>query len=131
VLARIALWGAHLDALRNASRAWRLVTLALAKKGAEVLGVIAVQIAFGLDPSVGAALLVVAALAVATALPVAPANLGVYEATVFAIYRYLGISAETALGLALVQHLCFLVPALATGYVTLTLGQLGSRRARA
>jgi len=131
VLAHIALWGAHLDALRDGRRAWRVVLLALAKKAAEVLAVIAVQIAFGNEPSVSAALLVVASLGVVTALPVAPANLGVYEATVFAIYRYLGAASETALSLAVVQHACFLLPPLATGYATLTLAQLTSRRARA
>jgi uncharacterized membrane protein YbhN (UPF0104 family) len=61
-------------------------------------------------------------------LPVAPANLGVYEATVFAAYRFLGVSAEAAVGIAIVQHFAFLLPALVTGYVTLTLRQLLPRR---
>ena len=47
---------------------------------------------------------------------VAPANLGVYEATVFIVYRYLGVTPEQALGLALLQHLCFLIPMVGTGY---------------
>jgi hypothetical protein len=130
-IARAASWGAHLDAIRDARRVWRLVLLSLAKKSAELLGILAVQMAFGLEPSVAGGLLILAGLAVTTLLPVAPANLGVYEATVFASYRFLGISTETALGLAVVQHLCFLLPALATGYLTLTLRQLLPRRLRA
>jgi hypothetical protein len=130
-IARAASWGAHLDAIRDARRVWRVMLLALAKKSAELLGILAVQVAFGLEPSVASGLLILAGLAVTTLLPVAPANLGVYEATVFASYRFLGVSTETALGLAVVQHLCFLLPALATGYLTLTLRQLLPRRLRA
>lgn len=126
--ARVATWGAQLDVLRDAGRIWRVALLALAKKGVELAGIVAVQMAFGMEPSVAAALLVLAALAVTTLLPMAPANLGVYEATVFATYRYLGVPAEAALGIAFVQHLSFLLPALCTGYVTLTLRQLLPRR---
>jgi uncharacterized protein (TIRG00374 family) len=127
-LARLASWGTHLDVLRNGTSLWRVALLALAKKTAELGGVVAIQLAFGVDPSLGAALLVLAALAITTLVPVAPANLGVYEATVFGAYRYLGVPAEVALGIAVVQHVCFLLPALGTGYITLTLRQLQPRR---
>jgi uncharacterized protein (TIRG00374 family) len=130
-LAHVVSWGAHFDAMRDWWRIWRVALLALTKKSAELLGILAVQVAFGLEPSLGGALLVLAGLSVTTLLPVAPANLGVYEATVYATYRYLHVPAETALGLAVVQHLCFLLPALATGYLTLTLRQLLPRRLRA
>jgi uncharacterized membrane protein YbhN (UPF0104 family) len=125
--ARALEWGTHFDALRDPGRAWRLVTLALGKKGAELLGVIAVQVAFGLEPSVANGLVVLAALSITTLLPLAPANLGVYEGTVYATYRVLGVPTEIALGIAIVQHLCFLLPALAPGYVILTLRQLPRR----
>jgi glycosyltransferase 2 family protein len=120
LVARILEWGRHLEALRAPGLAARLAALALGKKALELCAVIAVQLAFGLDAQMGAALLVLAALALTTLLPVAPANLGVYEATVFAIYRFVGISSETALGMAIVQHLCFLLPSVATGYLTIT-----------
>lgn len=129
--ARVASWGVYLDAVREPRRLWRVALLALAKKAAELLGILAVAAAFGLEPSVASGLLILAALTVSTLLPVTPANLGVYEATVFATYRYLGVSAETALGLAVVQHACFLLPALATGYIMLTLRQLLPRGVRA
>lgn len=129
--ARLTEWGTHLDALRDGRRAWRVALLSIAKKSAELLGILAVQLAFGLDPTLSSALLVLAALSITTLLPVTPANLGVYEATVFAGYRYVGVPTETALGLAIVQHFCFLVPAIVTGYVTLTLRQVLLRRPRA
>lgn len=128
--ARLVEWGTHFDALRDGGRMWRVAVLALAKKAAELLAIVAIQAAFGVEPSIASGLLVLAALAITTLLPVSPANLGVYEATVFATYRYLGVAADTALGLAIVQHLCFLLPMLATGYVMLTLQQLRLRRQR-
>lgn len=128
---RAVAWGQHLEMLRDPWRAARAAALALAKKGAEVAAVVATQLAFGLDPSLSAAVLVVAALALSTLVPVAPANVGVYEATVFAVYRFLGVPAETALGLSLVQHLCFLVPSLGAGYVIATARQLVPRWRRA
>jgi uncharacterized protein (TIRG00374 family) len=128
LLARVVDLGTHLETLRDRDRIWRVATLALAKKLAELLAIIAVQMAFGLDPSFAGALLVLAALAVMTLLPIAPANLGVYEATVFAAYRFLGVPAETALGLALVQHLCFLLPSVVPGYLLITVRQLLPRR---
>lgn len=126
-VAAVAAWGAHLEALREGRRLWRVALLALAKKGAELLAIVAVQLAFGMQPSPAVAALVLAALAVTTLVPVAPANLGVYEATVFAAYRYVGVPPDAALGLAVVQHLCFLLPSVAAGYVLLTRRQLRLR----
>ena len=124
LLARLASWGEHLDGIRETHRVWRVSLVALTRKSVELLGILAVQLAFGLEPSLAAAMLILAALAIANLMPIAPANIGVYEAAVFAAYRYMGVSADTALGLAVVQHLCFLLPMLATGYLTLTLRQL-------
>ncbi len=126
-LAQLVAWGEHLDVLRAPGRISRAAVLALIKKAAELAAIIVIQAAFGLDPSVPAAALVLAGLALSTLLPIAPANLGVYEATVFAVYRYVGVPAETALGIAVVQHLCFLLPSVATGYLTLTLGEVRRR----
>jgi uncharacterized membrane protein YbhN (UPF0104 family) len=120
--------GAHLAALREPWLALRVFAIAILKKGLELAAIVAIQYAFGLDQSFAAAVLVLAALAVTTSLPVAPANLGVYEATVYATYRYLGIDADTALAIAIVQHLAFLLPMITTGYLTLTLRQLRGAR---
>lgn len=127
LVAKLTGLGAYLTALREPSLAVRVFGLAFLKKALELGAIIAIQAAFGIDPSFAPAVLVLAALAVTTSLPVAPANLGVYEATVFATYRYLGIDAEAALAMAIVQHLAFLLPMIGTGYVTLTLRQLRVR----
>ena len=131
VVARLASWGTHLDAIRETHRAWKVSLLAITKKLAELLGILAVQMAFGIEPSLASAVLVLAALAIATMMPIAPGNIGVYEAMVFAAYRYVGLPVETALGLAVVQHICFLLPMLATGYLMLTVRQLRPRPRRA
>ena len=127
-IAKLTGLGAHLAALREPALAWRVFGLALLKKALELAAIIAIQHAVGLDASFAPAVLVLAALAVTTSLPVAPANLGVYEATVYATYRYLGIDADTALAIAIVQHVAFLLPMIATGYLTLTFRQLRAAR---
>jgi uncharacterized protein (TIRG00374 family) len=126
-LARLAEWGEHLDVLRAPGRISTAMMLSLAKKAAELGAIVAIQAAFGIEASLASTALVLAGLSLSTLVPIAPANLGVYEATVFTIYRYLGVAPETALGVAIVQHLCFLVPSVATGYLTLTATQLRQR----
>jgi uncharacterized membrane protein YbhN (UPF0104 family) len=125
--ARVVEQGSHLIGLRQLDRLAPLIALAIAKKGAELAGIVAVQVALGAPVSVANGLLVLAALSITTAVPVAPGNLGVYEATTFACYRSEGTPPGLALALALVQHLCFLLPPIATGYLTLSLGHLRRR----
>ena len=127
VLSKLTGLGTYLAALREPSLALRVFGLAFAKKALELAAIVAIQAAFGIGPSFAPAVLVLAALAVTTSLPVAPANLGVYEATVYATYRYVGVEAETALGIAVVQHFAFLIPMIGTGYLTLTARQLRAR----
>jgi uncharacterized membrane protein YbhN (UPF0104 family) len=127
VAARVVAWGVHLEPLRDPRRALAVTGLAIAKKVAELAAIIAVQVAFGLNPSVASALLVLAALAITTLLPIAPANLGIYEGTVYGTYRVLGVTPEIALGLAIVQHFCFLLPPIVIGYGMLTWRELSPR----
>ena len=61
--------------------------------------------------------MVLAAVVLGTMLPVAPGNLGTYEASVFVTYRYLGVSPEQALALAIAQHVAFMLPAVGIGYL--------------
>jgi uncharacterized protein (TIRG00374 family) len=125
--ARVLGWGEHFETLREGRRALLVMALAVAKKAAELAAIVAVQLAFGLDPSITWALLVLAALAITTLLPVSPANLGVYEATVYATYRFVGVAPEAAIGMAIVQHLCFLLPPVGVGYAMLTTRQWSRR----
>ncbi len=72
--------------------------------------------AYGATLPVGSALLVLGALNLTTMLPLVPGNLGTFEATIVLIYTQLGMPAEQALGMALVQHACYLVSFALPGY---------------
>ena len=117
-----------LDAVRDPSRRVAVLLLALGKKAVEVLAVVAVQQGFGTTLPWWSAIAVVAALGIGTMIPIAPANLGTYEATAFAVYRAAGLSPSDALALAVAQHLCALVPAVGIGYAILTADQFRPRR---
>ena len=108
--------GAGLAPIRSPSRSGGALALALAKKAAETLAIYCVQRAFGLDLPLASALLVLAAVNLATLLPLVPGNLGVYEGAVVLAYAYLGVPAERALGIALVQHACFFLALALPGY---------------
>jgi uncharacterized membrane protein YbhN (UPF0104 family) len=109
-------WARELEILKDCRRSAGALACVIAMKGVEALALAAVQHAFGVQISAGGTLLVLAALILGTMLPVAPGNLGTYEASVFLAYRYLGISPEQALTLAVVEHLCFLLPSVGVGY---------------
>jgi hypothetical protein len=98
---------------RRALAAWGCV---IAMKGSELAAIAAVQHAFGITLPLSGTLLVLAAVVLGTMLPLAPGNLGTYEASAFLAYRYLGISPGQALSLAIVQHVCFFTPAVGFGY---------------
>ena len=109
----------NLAVLRRPSVATESFLLALAMKGAEAAAIAAVMHAFGVDLPPATALVILAATNLATMLPVAPANLGAYEAAAAATYRWLGVPPDLALAVAVVQHACFLLPAIGAGCVTL------------
>jgi uncharacterized membrane protein YbhN (UPF0104 family) len=109
-------WAHELALLKSWRRTLRALVCVAGMKAAELLAIVAVQHAFGVDISIGRSLLVLAALVLATMLPITPGNLGTYEASVFLAYRYLGVSPELALGIAVAQHVCFLLPAVGIGY---------------
>ena len=109
-------WARELEVMKGWRRASTALACVLAMKAAEALAIWAVQRAFGVDLSVGGTLLVLATVVLATMLPLAPGNLGTYEASVFLVYRHLGVAPELALSLAIVQHLCFMLPAVGVGY---------------
>lgn len=108
--------GTALAPVRSPARSAGALGLALAKKLAEVLAILCVQRAFGVELSLGSAVLVLAATNLATLLPVVPGNVGVYEAAVVLAYSRFGIGVERALGIAVVQHACFFVALALPGY---------------
>jgi uncharacterized membrane protein YbhN (UPF0104 family) len=110
----------YLDVLREPSRFAVGAGYAVCVKLAEATAILAVQHAFGLSLPLQSVLLVLAATALGSVVPIAPANIGTYEAAAYGAYRFLGLPAETALGIAVVQHVCQLLPAVGVGYLLLS-----------
>jgi uncharacterized membrane protein YbhN (UPF0104 family) len=110
----------ELAVLRNWRRSVRAFGCVLLMKTAEGCAIAAVQSAFGVHLGFGGTLLVLAAVILGTMLPLSPGNLGTYEASAFLTYRYLGIAPDQALSLAIMQHVCFMLPSVGVGYVLLS-----------
>lgn len=123
----ISRWGHQLEGLRNLQIFFHGVILAYGMKLGEALAIWGIQKSLGIDLPIWSVLLILAGLNLTTLIPLVPGNLGVYEATVFFIYQYLGVAPEKALALALVQHLCFLLPLAGTGYIFILLKSLLSK----
>lgn len=111
--------GRALAPLRSPRRGGSALLLAFAKKLVEVLAILCLQRAFGVSLPLASGVLVLAALNLATLLPLVPGNLGVYEGAVVLTYTHLGLSAELAVGIAVVQHACYFVALALPGYAWL------------
>ena len=105
-----------LEVLKSARRSAAALACVAGMKLAELLAIMSVQAAYDARISSAGSLLVLATVILATMLPISPGNVGAYEASVFLVYRYLGVAPELALSLAIVQHMCFMVPAVGVGY---------------
>lgn len=110
-------WAYHLHALRSFSKTLAGFGLAIGMKLCEVFAVWMVQKSLGLDFSFSGALLMVAALCVATTLPLTPGRIGIFEATAMLVYQYLGLDASKALALGVVIHVVHTFPFLMVGYL--------------
>ena len=110
---------ASLAPLRSPERASRVLFLALAKRAMEVFAIVCVQRAFGVTLPIASAVLVLASLNLATLLPVVPGNAGIYEAAVVVTYTHMGLRAEQALGMAVLQHACYMIALALPGYAWL------------
>ena len=115
----VSRWSVHLEILRDVRIFSFGLLLAFLMMFAQTLGIWAVQKSLGLDLPFWAPVLVMGALNLATVLPVTPGNFGIYEGTAFLAYQFYGLSSESALSLALLQHLCFLIPMVGSGYLVL------------
>jgi uncharacterized membrane protein YbhN (UPF0104 family) len=123
----IAVRTRHFGALRQPRRFLRGVAFAGCVKLAEAAAICAVQQAFGIAVTASSVVVVLAASALGSVVPIAPANIGTYEAASYGAYRFLGLNAELALGIAVIQHVCQLLPAVGAGYVLLSLPKISPR----
>ena len=120
VVRRVRMFSPRLaDWLREASRGLAVlanpavlatvVLLSLLKKGCEVVALIAGMRMFGMSLAPETAILALAVLNMATLLPIIPGNLGPFEGALVLVYTQLGMSAEKALAIAVLQHACYFV----------------------
>jgi uncharacterized membrane protein YbhN (UPF0104 family) len=105
----VGTFAAALEPLRALDRGMGALVLALLKKAGEVCAIVCVPRALGVHLPIGGAVVVLALLNLATLLPVVPGNVGVFEAAVVLALTGMGVDGERALGVALVQHLCYFV----------------------
>jgi uncharacterized protein (TIRG00374 family) len=119
-----ARWANRLETLRTPSRFLAALLACLGMKLVEGLAIIATQHALGVDLPASSAILILAAAGFGTMLPLAPGNLGTYEATVILAYKWLGVSTGDAVALAIVQHLAYLAASTGAGYAVLSLRQI-------
>ncbi len=106
---------AALAPLRSIRRGGGALALALLKKAVEVCAMVCMQRAFGLDLPIASAILALGMLNLSTLLPIVPGNIGVYEGAIVLAYSRYGVAVEQAVGLAAVQHLCYLLALAAPG----------------
>ncbi len=124
-------WAATLDALRHPGQLAAALALAASMKLAEAGGWWAIERAFDVAPRRGSPILALAATNLASAIPASPGNLGVYEGAAFSAYHLLlGVPRETAIALALLGHVCYLIPLVGIGWAILSVRQLVAFRAR-
>ena len=122
----------HLEAVRSPGRLSVGIALALAQKVAEGLAIACVVWAFGVTVPWWGILGVLVAVNLSTLVSVTPANLGMYEASAVLVYLALGLTRETAVTLAVVQHAMYLLPLAGVGWLWETHRLLGeSLRKRA
>lgn len=110
-------WAYHLHVLRDWRSLGLTVGLAILMKFMEVLAVYFIQISLGIELGLLAAFLVVAALSLATVLPLTPGRLGLFEAGALLTYQYLGVPAAQALALGVLIHIVHTLPFIVIGYL--------------
>ncbi|MDH5759621.1 MAG: flippase-like domain-containing protein [Gemmatimonadota bacterium] len=97
--------------------------LAVGQKVAEVVAAACVAHALGVPVTPWVLLLVVASINFSTMLSVTPGNLGIYEGAAFLAYRAGGVAPDTALAMAVLQHLAYLIPLAGTGWLLMLVGR--------
>lgn len=96
----------------------------------EAVAVVAVHIALGMAVTPTQLPLFLAATALATMLPIVPANLGTYEGALVGVYLFLGVPLDRALPAAALQHACQLTAAIVPGLLLGTMRLPSLRRSR-
>ena len=104
------------EALLASAAAWTCSILAFAAVGQSI----------GLQLTIGQAALIGSGVALASAVPAGPSNLGTFELAAVEIGKAIGVPAETAFALALLTHATILVVTSVGGAIAFT--RIGWRR---
>ena len=116
ILRKINRVAVNLEALRRPKKLSITFALGLLQKLVAALAIMCVLIAFGIVIPWWGILAVLVAVNLSTVVSITPANLGVFEGAAFFVYITLGISSETAMALAIVQHAAYLIPLAGIGW---------------
>jgi uncharacterized protein (TIRG00374 family) len=109
----------QLEALRRPRVFLTALAIVCAQKVVEGLAIVAVLMALGISVPFWGVLLVLSAVNLATMASVTPANVGIYEGSAVVAYGFLGIETEAAIGIAVLQHVAYLIPMTGAGWVVL------------
>lgn len=109
-------WAYYLEPIRNPKKMIPALALTLAVRGIELAVLAVLERSFGLSLPFYSPFMVIAALHLAMLIPVSPGNLGVFEAAVFFVYRFLGVEDSLALALAISFHVFSVLPLVVQGY---------------
>jgi uncharacterized protein (TIRG00374 family) len=83
----------------------------------EAFAIAAVIMALGVSVPWWGVVATLVAVNLSTLVSITPANLGVYEGSAFLVFTALGVDADMALALAMVQHVVYLIPLAGIGWV--------------
>ncbi|MGC4116771.1 MAG: lysylphosphatidylglycerol synthase transmembrane domain-containing protein [Myxococcales bacterium] len=122
----------HLAGLPDTPRLVAGVGLSCAVKVVEGLVMVCIDGAMDFAPSLSRTLLALSGVSLATLVGVGPANLGLYEGSVFSAYRLSGVAADSAASVAILQHAAALLPTLvlAAGVLAYQTWQRATSRVR-
>lgn len=107
----------NLDTLRRPTELVVPLILGLAQKMVEAFAIAAVIMALGVSVPWWGVVATLVAVNLSTLVSITPANLGVYEGSAFLVFTALGVDADMALALAIVQHVVYLIPLAGIGWV--------------
>jgi len=110
-------WGHHLHGLHNVPAMLGAVACGLLIKLSEIMSMYFVQRAFDVSLPWWSPIVVVAAFNLATMFPLMPGSLGVFDVSVFLVYKYMGLEPSLALTLAVVSHVVYLIGTILPGYL--------------
>jgi len=130
ILTKLNLVAANLEALRRPKKLSLTVMLGLLQKLVAALAITCILLAFGVVTPWWGILAVLVAVNLSSVVSVTPANLGVFEGAAFLVYRSLGISSDTAVALAIVQHAAYLIPLAGIGWVISSVRPLNISRSK-